>query len=265
MTELDRNILSITVGHKRPNFEVRSQSKHLCQIGSFPTDLIVQPPILAHLTDAHLSEYHMLFGLANYLRENNQNHTHLSISHYRRFVAAIKCGVVSTNQSHTRIVPPEMASDVYANHRIPPHGDWLIGHPLQLNTGGLVRQFARHHPLSELLRLLVASADEKVISNEFIAEVLNQNLFIPAPSASFMPIDCFLSTMDILERAVRAYLKITPLREFAGYQKRIVAFCLERIHSHLTLSILAKTDTTRITFGYQCVVGYGDTVIASGR
>jgi len=265
MTALDRCTLSITVGHKRPNFEVRSHSKHLCQIGRLPTDLIVKPPALAHLSDAHLSEYYMLFGLANYLRENNQKYTHLSIAHYRRFVAVIKSGVSSTNQAYTRIIPPEMANDVYANHRIPPSGDWLIGYPLQLNEGGVVRQFARHHPLSELLRILVASTDEKVLSNEFIAEILNQNLFIPAPSASFTPVDCFLSTMDILERAVRAYLKSTHLREFEGYQKRIIAFCLERIHSHLTLSMLAKTPTNRVTVGYQYVVGYGDTVIASGR
>lgn len=265
MASTTREILSVTVGHKRPLFEIGPDARHLALIPSHPDDLIINKPSLAQLTDAQLSEYYMLFGLAHHLRVSSKNYTHISVSHYRRFIANVQAGTQSTNQAYTRIISPEVAGELYANHRIPLDGDWLIGQPITLASGGIFKQFARHHPITELFRLLVAAVDEKVLSNDFIKDMLNRDVFLPAPSACFLPKNYFLSIMEVLERTVQAVLKRGTYTEFDGYQKRIIAFCLERIHSHLILSILTKIPSKIVSVGYQYVVGDGDKVFASGR
>ena len=258
------NILRVTVGHLRPIFDVGLYSRHLVCSKQFDSDLVVTPPEIGGLDDSKLSEYYMLFGLARFLT-NRSEYTHVNIAHYRRFVSKVKIGRTAKNQNYTQLVHSTEAQEAYQAQMEVVDKDFIIGQPMVLSPIGVFAQFGKHHPLSELFKILVKSNESGLLTNDFLFKLASTKYLFPAPTVGMFPVRYFIETMTLLESIVRiCHLSNIP-SSYEGYQLRIIAFCLERIHSQHLLMHLEHIDRDRLTIGYQCVVGEGDFVIASGR
>jgi len=259
------NTLRVTVGHVRPTFITPIDCQHLDFYSTSQSNFIIHRPQLGGLDDSHLSEYYVLFGLARSLKAKPQNYSNLCVAHYRRFVSMSKFGRTAKNQNYTQLISSDDASEIYQSETIPPNKDWLVGRPLQLEHGGVFAQFARHHPVNDLLRILTAAVDSNLLSHDFLRRFVDARYLFAAPTVGFFPIDYFVDVMSNLEEIVRLCVEGEFPKIQDGYQRRIIAFCLERIHSQILFDYLSKAKEGSVALGYQCVVGDGDVVVASGR
>jgi len=254
MQSSSRKVLIVTVGHLRPMFIPDKLSRHLVTCIESASDLAVEPPIIEPFTDRELSEYYWLFGLKNYLLQNINLYSHISVSHYRRFISFGMAGVVSENQSYTRVVDAATASVLAQRCLIPAIEDYMVGSSLSLEGGSIFTQFGRHHSLHPLFRLLSNAGSLKILDNDFMCEFARSRNFIPAPSASFLPVVKFVSLMEMLERCVRSIVRESHVYIDSGYQRRILAFSIERVHAVALARILRSAPELSIKFGQQYVV-----------
>lgn len=254
MQSSSREVLVVTVGHLRPIFTPSPSSRHLVVCSESASDLVVEPPTIGSFTDLELGEYYFLFGLKNYLLHNKNLYTHISVSHYRRFVSYGMAGLVSQNQSYTRVVDAATASLLAQKYLVPTIEDYMVGSSLSLEGGSIFTQFGRHHLLYPLFRLLSNAGSLKILDNEFMHEFVSSRSFIPAPSASFLPVVSFISLMEMLERCVRSILSESYAYIDTGYQRRILAFSIERVHAVALASMLRSAPELSIKFGQQYVV-----------
>ena len=108
-----------------------------------------------------------------------------------------------------------------------------------------------------------------VMADRFDAGLLNQaeitesafkNCLIPAPSNGVFPIKYLIEHLIKLEACARAFVH-GGYQPRDAYQRRVIGFCLERLHSYLLLASLSKL---KINFneaaGQQIVVSETDAV-----
>jgi hypothetical protein len=187
----------------------------------------------------------------------------LIVAHYRRFLSSSAIGTRS-NLAYVRTLTSDKAEATRPEIILPISGTRLIAGAIPLGQGGVLTQFAQHHPVEEFYKFLAASVDEGVISPEDAANIPLASALIPAPSIGVFQLNEFIEDMTTLEGCTRAYLRQSK-KHFSGYQRRIIAFCLERIHSHLTLKKIAKYNLGNSSLGYQILISEDGVARPSGR
>ena len=255
--------LPVIVGHKKPLFSFWSKFKELSYSDNSDSCICLDPIDFLGKSDQELGEYFYLFGLRKYLQNSSHEYQILIVAHYRRFLSSSAIGTRS-NLAYVRTLTSGEAEATRPEIILPISGTRLIAGAIPLGQGGVLTQFAQHHPVEEFYKFLAASVDEGVISAEDAANIPLASALIPAPSIGVFQLNEFIQDMTTLEGCTRAYLRHKQ-KEFSGYQRRIIAFCLERIHSHLTLKKVAKYNLGNSSLGYQILISEDGVARPSGR
>lgn len=247
--------LKIFVGHKRPSFTWRGFE----YIGDFSVNPEVDSSLSVFHSDT-CGEYLSLFRLRRYLESVNTLPDVVTICQYRRFLVNTNIGKPFSNAPYCNQIEPvviESAAEDFAFLTMPTQGEWLIGKTLLLQNG-IVGNYSQAHILRDLLRLISDSVDEGLMSNQVAIDFMLSNRFIPAPSVGTYPGRWYMNTLRVLEElALQFYKKGFILRD--GYQRRSVAFMLERIHSYMLLNEI-KNSPNPIQVGTMLVISDASTL-----
>jgi hypothetical protein len=253
--------LSVCIGHKRPEFTLWNGVFFATYQESSDADWVldVDPDLIAHLPDGLVGEYHYLFALRRQLERDNDL-DRVVVCQYRRYVSCYPQGVPSSNHPWTSVVTPSEASGSTANSLIPSRGDWLTTSAINC-LPNVSAQFAQHHPIRDWFRFLADSGDAAILSSDEIYQASHLSILMPAPSNGCFPTPVLIEHLRRLECCALAFLR-SGYRPYDGYQRRIIGFCLERLHTFLILQSLAKFGINLPdVLGHQITVSDTETVI----
>ncbi|NBR23118.1 MAG: hypothetical protein EBU08_04890 [Micrococcales bacterium] len=263
-------ILPICVGHRQPEFPVWRKFQ---SIGYRPQSVLgemaerVEIPVFSKhdISDKDLSEYYHLFRLARILRSETVriDNPRLLIIHYRRFLSTRPLGITSQNQVYARTIKPSDVPEDSA-HLIPSYGsNWFCSPILDLQRT-IYEQFANHHPLRELIKLLASLTSRSLFSDEDARAFLSERRLVAVATLGLSRLEVFLDIMAKLETAVIAYLEDWRNPKYVGYQRRILGFLCERLHSFLLIRQLEAENALHPTsIGHQIVVTHGSRIVPS--
>lgn len=229
--------LQLVVGHKRTDFPIWRDWLFVTARPESPTDFLLSEPGDPRLSDSLIGEYHYLFRLNRQLKRSAIPTT-IRIAQYRRLVINTAIGATADNQPWTRIVTGEVARDLDATKLTNPRKmGFLISSLFPIPS--VLAQYNSSHNLRDLLRFLADAVDAHAITEQDAAATLLVNALIPAPSNGTFPGLSFSRMMDLLERAAIQFIE-GGFIERAGYQRRALGFCLERLNSYLLLKELGQ-------------------------
>jgi hypothetical protein len=260
------------VGHRRCDFRPWSNFWHIVYPHRPPgpatagADCVLEPAEeLEVLHNNRTSEYYYLFGLRRAIERRPQDFGDaIMIVQYRRFLADRQLGPMSPNVSWASVVTPRQAEQLDPLALMPPMSrqtGWFVGRPVGFD-GGVIGQFAAHHPVEHFLRFLASAVETGVLKPWQLTALLSANSFLlPTPSVGLLPTALFVGTMTRLEACARHFLD-NGFRELPGDQRRILGFSLERLHSFLLQMEIGRRglDLAAIS-GIQTVVNAEGTVI----
>ena len=246
------------VGHRRcafrpwPSFRHLVYPGHLDPVGGLDDLVLEDRAELEPLHNNRTSEYFYLFGLRRHIQRRLADFGDaIMIAHYRRFLADRQLGPMSRNIPWACVVTPQQAEALDPTALVPPRSretGWYVARPLGFR-GGLIAQTAWHHPVEDYLRFLASAVDTGVLEPAQVPAVLGPDMrFVPTPSASMVPTEFFVSSMIKLETCARRFLA-HGWRDYEGPQRRIIGFCLERLHSCL---VLAEVERLGIDLAQVC-------------
>jgi hypothetical protein len=267
-------ILPVCVGHLEPLFPLWSGFHSIgarpnSPLGEYTQNLRIAELEYYCVDDSDLSEYYHLFKLMRFLKHKCDPSLVMTgkilIIHYRRFLSSVPLGTVSENQIYSHVLRPSMVPRD-GNHLLRDvRADWFCSPVLDLQRT-VYEQFANHHPLGELIKFLAALSADGILSNNECRDFLNDRRMIAVCSLGLSPLRFFINTMEILERAVFSYLKRWGNPMLEGYQRRVLGFLCERLHSFLLIRELeCQNSLTPRSIGYQIVISDLAFVNASGR
>lgn len=257
--------LPVVVGHKAPLSRLWGKFKWISYENE-GHDYLKLPifSIYPGISDKEIGEYHYLFGLRRYLESNQGRYGVVIIAHYRRILSSKKLGLpTNLNQSHTFVVNPEVLEEEDSSIILPNSGCWLIGTPVLIHNGKHLAHFNISHPIQEYLRFLTLAIDLSIINGDDAVNLLNATHLITAASIGVFPVEPFILHMKKLEELTLAYLKLGG-RRYEGFNQRIIAFCLERIHSYLLMKVINEQGNNHNITGYQVVLSDNGAVTPSG-
>ncbi len=255
----------LIVGHRRCEFRPWEHFWHVV----YPHQAL--PPVaggvdcmleehqdLGALHNNRTGEYYYLFGLRREIERRRADFGDvLLIVHYRRFLANRQLGPMSTNVNWASIITPQQAERLDPLALVPEGSQqtgWMVSRPLRF-TGGVLGQFIAHHPVEHFLRFLACSIEVGVLRPQQVAALLGPQMpLLPVASVGMMPTAFFLDVIARLETCARHFLD-HGFREVEGAHRRILGFCLERLHSYFLLQEIERLglDMAQIT-GIQTVV-----------
>lgn len=183
-----------------------------------------------------LSEYATLFGLARELAtETDDLDEMIAFSHYRKFPAVQE---VQGNQTdvYSAITPAEFA-DLGDDVLVPPDGVLVFPEPTRHGMN-LISQYDYCHVLRDFLYFMALAIDLGVVEDSDVARYLDGELMLCAPTVGVFPKSWVVQAMHALETVAVAFESTVNIpRE--GYQKRVLGFCIERLHSLLLMQLVA--------------------------
>lgn len=208
-------------------------------LGEGITDLSARYPEFRG-RDPFLGEYATLFALRRDLEEARARGETtpgemVGISHYRRFAVTRPTGTPSFVYGAVR--PREFAK-LSRERFIPRAGTLLFPAPMKVEPS-LLGQYGRYHVTRDLLFFIGLAVDLGLATDERAAKWLAGPVMVPAPAIGIYPVDWFIDTQTALESVVDAFQSTVGV-DREGYQRRTIAFCLERLHG-LLLSMLVET------------------------
>jgi hypothetical protein len=209
-------------------------------LGDGVTDLSTSYPEFAG-RDAVLGEYASLFALRRLLQDARSGgrppaaDDMVAVSHYRRFAVTRATGKRSFVYGTVR---PEEFARLPRSLFVPPPGTVLFPMPIQVVPNLLVH-YASFHRSRDLLFFMALAVDLGLVTNEQAAKWISGRVMVPAPAVGVYPENWLVETLTALESVVDAFEStVAVARE--GYQRRAIAFCLERLHG-LLLSTLIES------------------------
>jgi hypothetical protein len=213
-----------------------------CPAGDGVTDLSVTYPQFAG-RDPVLGEYATLFAVRRVLEEAKQRGESsgdgmVGISHYRRFAVSRKTGTPSYVYGAVR--PGEFARlprDLFV-----PKGKTILFPTPVLFSTTVLAQFAGYHHARDLLHFMALAIDLGVVTNEQVTGWLSGKVMVAAAAIGVYPEDWLVRALTDMEAVVDAFESTVAIPR-DGYQRRAIAFCLERLHGLLLSGLIEKCST----------------------
>jgi len=240
MQSQPNNEIQLIIGHKRPDFKIWSGHKFatLDPIDQNDFKLDDDFELKEALPDALIGEYYFLFLLRRQLEQISSIKS-VTISQYRRFVTINPIGKPSENLTYSNVVSPTEASDTSISNLICPKKDgWLISSEFK-NSPNVAFHYSKYHILRDWFRFLSDAFDANFLSQVEITEASLVDRMIPAPSNGVFPVQFFIEHLKRLELCALAF-KNNGYLQRDSYQRRVIGFCLERLHSYFLLATLAR-------------------------
>ena len=127
----------------------------------------------------------------------------------------------------------------------------MVSMPVDLKMK-VLDQYSKVHVLRDLLEFVSDSVDRGVVSNAEAKEMIDSRSMIPAPTLGCYG-KSFVEIFSLLEQAA-VYFLARNYQPRGGYQRRVLGFCLESLHSYLLLKRLGFPKLRHENFGWQVVV-----------
>lgn len=253
--------LKLMIGHKRPEFDLwpGHQFATINPISQNDFKLIEDLDLKELLPDSLIGEYYFLFLIRRQI-EKKISLKSITLSQYRRFSAVQSIGQPAANQPYANLITKVEASNPNLGNLIVAKKDgWLVS-SLFAASPSVSYQYARHHFLRDWFRFLADGFDAGLLTQTEISESAFINTLIPAPSNGVFPVVFLVEHLIKLEACAKAFIQ-SGYKPRDAYQRRVIGFCLERLHSYLLLASLSKL---KINFneaaGQQIVVSETDAV-----
>ena len=252
--ELDSDKAIICFGHVPPHFSVTDSSLIFLSendIGVANSWVFGEkyPDLMRH--GYTLSEYSALFALCRRLREEGKEPRRLILTQYRKFVTKRNIGTIAANMPYVNTIPGNGLT-LARNDFDPLSGNFLVSRPIDLKMS-VLDQYSKVHILKDLLAFVSDSIGREVINNAEAKNMLDSRFLIPAPALGCYEGKSFMEIFTVLEQAA-TYFLTRSYQPRSGYQRRVLGFCLERLHSYLLLKRLGFPNLRTENFGYQIVV-----------
>lgn len=184
--------------------------------------------------NGELGEYAALLALRALLDDPAEGE-YIGLCHWRRFPAS---RLVADLDDINQVVTPEQFEALPVEVLRGDGASVLCSAPFALGRT-VLEHYGRFHVRRDLRRLMESAVDEDVVTQAEADAFLEQQVLVPTPSVSVLPLSWFLEIVDGLERvAVRHLAEHSVARE--GYQERATGFALERLHSLLLLRLIAR-------------------------
>ena len=231
MTELH---LKYFVGHRAPDFNIWAGFEFFeAERGELSDKKFL-------IDGSVFSEYSTLFMLKERLKARTLKDGIITISHYRRFVSNQIVGKKS-NMLHCRYLTLEDMLKFDPTEKFKPRNgyDHLLATPLTLSKGVLV-QYANCHHLRDIMLFSTVLIDAKILNENQVIDFLTTKTLIAGASAGTFKIVDFIKIIDILQVAAEKFFENGYKPYSDQYQKRVIGFLLERLHSFLLLNEVVK-------------------------
>lgn len=246
--------LVVCIGHIAPRFTVQdAQMMFVCErdIGAAGSWIFGEEyPDLMKYGDT-LSEYSGLFALLRRIRAEGKAPRKIVLTQYRKFVTNKSIGSPSQNMPYVNTLPSWNLALSKQDFE-PLVGCTFVSKPIDLQMR-VIDQYAKVHVLRDLLTFVGDSIDRGTISNVDAKSLIDSRYLIPAPALGCYEGTLFVEIFSQLEQAA-AYFLTSKYEPRSGYQRRVLGFCLERLHSYLLLRRLGFPKLQRESFGQQVVV-----------
>lgn len=253
-TSLDFEEVVVCIGHVPPLFSLADAPPlFMCEqdIGVADSWIFGEeyPDLMKH---GHtLSEYSALFALLRRMRKEGVAPRRVILTQYRKFVVNQSIGKTAENMHYVNTISGDGLS-LKKKDLEPVTGDIMASRPIDLKMSVLA-QYSKVHVLRDLLAFASDAIDRGVISNAGATEMIDSRLMIPAPTLGCYDGTSFVEIFSLLEQAA-VYFLARNYQPRGGYQRRVLGFCLERLHSYLLLKRLGFPELRQQNFGWQVVV-----------
>lgn len=234
------NRVQLIIGHKRPEFKIwpGHQFATLNPIDESDFKLDQDLELKETLPDELIGEYYFLFLLRRKLQKLSGIES-VTISQYRRFVTMSSIGIPSENMPYSNVINTTQASDTSIMDLLCARKDgWLVSSEFK-NSPNVSFHYAKYHILRDWFRFLSDAFDANLLSQVELAEASLVDRMLPAPSNGVFPVQFFIEHLQRLENCALAFKKNGYIKRDA-YQRRVIGFCLERLHSYFLLSTLVR-------------------------
>jgi hypothetical protein len=253
--------LKLMVGHKRPEFDLWSGHRFATLNPIVPNDFKLSEDLELKelLPDSLIGEYYFLFLIRRQI-EKNTSLKSITLSQYRRFVTTQSIGQPSTNQPYANLISKIQVANLNLGSLIVAKKEgWLVS-SFYSTPPSVSYQYSRSHILRDWFRFLADSFDAGLLNATEITESACTNILIPAPSNGVFPVLYFVEHLIKLEACARIFV-ISGYKPRDAYQRRVIGFCLERLHSYLLLASLSKLKINfKEAAGQQVVISENDSV-----
>jgi len=253
--------LKLMIGHKRPEFDLWPEHKFATfnPIAQNDFKLIEDLELKELLPDNLIGEYYFLFLIRRQI-ENQTSLKAITLSQYRRFTTIQSIGQPSANQPYAKLISKNQAANANIGKLIVAKKDgWLVSSSYATSPN-VSYQYSRSHILRDWFRFLADSFDAGLLNQTEITESAFMNILIPAPSNGVFPFRYLVEHLIKLEACARAFIN-GGYKPRDAYQRRVIGFCLERLHSYLLLASLSKLKINfKEAAGQQVVISENESV-----
>ena len=194
-----------------------------------------------------LSEYAQLLWLGDNLDTVAKNFEYVRLFQYRRFVSRKSMGIPISLVG--RWIHVNRLADL--EDEISRENAGELFNPPVFFLGGVRRQYAVAHMLEDLLNFARYLTEAGILDEAQAKAMLSRHRLIPACTTGIYRVETLKKTLPILRRAAE-FLNSKYYIPRAGYQRRLVGFLLERLHSHLHFNLI-QSGSTDAKFGHYIV------------
>jgi hypothetical protein len=201
-----------------------------------------------------LGEYAQLFWLNDHFDKVVGDASFVRIFHYRRFVSRDRVGWDADVGYYTRIPVAELVQ--FADDFTRDTDAELFMRPIQF-PGGMLSQFAAHHPLEDLLAVVRFLLKRELITYAWAVAFLREEYMMPACSVGVFRTQTLYGVLKQL-RPVADFLQSPEYVAREGYNQRILAYILERLESFILLEMMRNGQAPQ-NFGNHIIISESPT------
>lgn len=176
----------------------------------------------------------------------------VTIWQYRKFLSPASLGRASPNYPGMRLITTAEAAGITPDLPNGHQAEYVLSRALKIS--GLAHQYMLSHNVIDLLRYSALAIETGVLEQKRTTAFLNEALIFPGGlEFGTYPAAWWMDAFERLSRPALAFAeRYEPFMPDNPYQRRAIAFCQERLGSHLLLGHLRaeqSVERDRVVFG----------------
>lgn len=243
------------VGHTLPLFAPTISFDMLCPAPlGIANELVIDDNRFGPSIDGgSLAEYSQLFGLHDRLLSGDIVADDLYLFQYRKFVSPIAGGLESVSP-WIRVLTRDTVASVFPTHeQLQTFGSRLAVGSIFDFGESISANYARVHVIDDLVMFAAACADSGALRPAEIRSFATLRGIVPSPAVCYIEVALFIKIMSILRKVWDCYYPHYHVQR-TGYQRRVVGYLFERLHSHLLCQWLIDGTEPQVNLWQRYVV-----------
>ena len=250
-----RIIKSFCISHTPPVFTPPVPYQMLCP---FPLGLADEVVIRddrfgPDIDGANLAEYSQLFGLYELIKSGDIVADDLYLFQYRKFLSP-RMGGLESQAPWVRIVMPEDCAAQFPTVAELEAYDArvIVGSYFDMGES-IPANYARVHVIEDMVMFAAACARNPLLNQEDVKAFATMHGIVPSPALCYIKTELFMKIMEILLATWNEFRGHYSIKR-EGYQRRVMGYLLERLHSYLLCKWLMDGSEPNINIWHRFVV-----------